>query len=57
LGWPQSSASVGDFAIFKLSQAPRWLYIRAICLRLIERNGQCGFGGITLARTSGQEDG
>lgn len=51
LGWPLSSISGGDFAIFKLSTGtalalfPRHLLAKDACL---EDSG--GFGGITLAQ-------
>lgn len=51
LGWPQSSASVGQFAIFNLSTGtalalyPRHLLAADACVK-----DEGGFGGITLAQ-------
>lgn len=53
LGWPLSSISGGDFAIFKLSTGtalalfPRRLLARDAC---VEDEDLGGFGGITLAQ-------
>ena len=58
LGWPQSSISGDDFAIFKLSTGtalalfPRHLLAKDAC---VEDHG--GFGGVTLAQNvSSKED-
>ncbi|MBI5522077.1 MAG: VOC family protein [Desulfarculus sp.] len=51
LGWPMSSASVGDFAIFKLSTGTALaLYPRALLAEDARVNDSGGFGGITLAQ-------
>ena len=51
LGWPQSSASVGDFAIFKLSTGTALaLYPRHLLAADANVTDSGGFGGITLAQ-------
>lgn len=51
LGWPQSSASVGDFAIFKLSTGTALaLYPRRLLAEDAGIKDNGGFGGITLAQ-------
>ena len=51
LGWPQSSASVGDFAIFKLSTGTALaLYPRHLLAADAKIKDDGGFGGITLAQ-------
>jgi hypothetical protein len=51
LGWPQSSASVGDFAIFKLSTGTALaLYPRRLLAADAKVKDNGGFGGITLAQ-------
>jgi uncharacterized protein len=51
LGWPQSSASVGDFAIFRLSTgAALALYPRRLLAADANLKDGGGFGGITLAQ-------
>lgn len=51
LGWPQSSASVGDFVIFKLSTGTALaLYPRHLLAADANLNDGGGFGGITLAQ-------
>lgn len=51
LGWPQSSASVGDFAIFKLSTGTALaLYPRHLLAEDAKLKDGGGFGGITLAQ-------
>lgn len=51
LGWPLSSASVGDFAIFKLSTGTALaLYPRQLLAADARVKDGCGFGGITLAQ-------
>jgi uncharacterized protein len=51
LGWPQSSASVGDFAIFKLSTGTALaLYPRHLLSSDSKVKDTGGFGGITLAQ-------
>ncbi len=51
LGWPQSSASVGDFAIFKLSTGTALaLYPRHLLAADAKVKDSGGFGGVTLAQ-------
>lgn len=51
LKWPQSSASVGDFAIFKLSTGTALaLYPRHLLAADANVTDSGGFGGITLAQ-------
>ena len=51
LGWPQSSASVGDFAIFSLSAGMALaLYPRHLLAMDARVKDEGGFGGITLAQ-------
>lgn len=51
LGWPQSSASVGDFAIFNLSTGTALaLYPRDLLATDANVKDNGGFGGITLAQ-------
>src|SRR5512139_2406677 len=51
LGWPQSSASAGDFAIFKLSTGTALaLYPRKLLATDSNVKDKGGFGGITLAQ-------
>jgi len=51
LGWIQSSASVGDFAIFKLSTGTALaLYPRHLLAADANVTDNGGFGGITLAQ-------
>jgi uncharacterized protein len=51
LGWPQSSASVGDFAIFKLSTGTALaLYPRHLLAEDANLKDSGSFGGITLAQ-------
>lgn len=51
LGWPQSSASVGDFAIFNLSTGTALaLYPRDLLAIDANVKDNGGFGGITLAQ-------
>ena len=51
LGWPQSSASVGDFAIFRLSTGTALaLYPRHLLAADAQVKDAGGFGGITLAQ-------
>lgn len=51
LGWPMSSASVGDFAIFKLSTGTALaLYPRDLLAIDANVKDSGGFGGITLAQ-------
>lgn len=51
LGWPQSSASVGDFAIFKLTTGTALaLYLRHLLAADAKIKDNGGFGGITLAQ-------
>ena len=50
LGWPYSSASAGDFAIFALSTGTALaLYPRDLLAADAKLNDTGGFGGITLA--------
>jgi catechol 2,3-dioxygenase-like lactoylglutathione lyase family enzyme len=50
LGWPQSRASVGDFAIFMLSTGVALaLYPRHLLAADAKLKDSGGFGGITLA--------
>ncbi|MBI4799187.1 MAG: VOC family protein [Desulfarculus sp.] len=54
LGWPMSSASVGDFVIFKLATGTALaLYPRALLAEDAQVNDSGGFGGITLAQNLG----
>lgn len=51
LGWPMSSASVGDFAIFKLQTGTALaLYPRKLLAKDAKVRDTGGFGGITLAQ-------
>ena len=51
LGWPQSSASVGDFAIFNLSTGTALaLYPRDLLAADANLKDNGGFGGMTLAQ-------
>jgi len=51
LGWPMSSMSVGDFAIFKLSTGTALaLYPRELLALDANVKDPRGFGGITLAQ-------
>ncbi|MCX6672442.1 MAG: VOC family protein [Methanothrix sp.] len=51
LGWPLSSASAGDFAIFKLSTGTALaLYPRNLLAKDANLRDTGGFGGITLAQ-------
>ncbi len=51
LGWPQSSASTGDFAIFKLSTGTALaLYPRNLLAVDAKVKDNGGFGGVTLAQ-------
>ena len=51
LGWPQSSASIGDFAIFKLSTGTALaLYPRKLLAADANLTDNGGFGGVTLAQ-------
>lgn len=51
LGWPQSSASVGDFAIFNLSTGTALALYPRDALAADANVRDCGgFGGITLAQ-------
>jgi len=51
LGWPLSSMSAGDFAIFKLSTGTALaLYPRELLAKDANVLDQGGFGGITLAQ-------
>jgi len=51
LGWPQSSASVGDFAIFNLATGTALaLYPRHLLAFDANAKDRGGFGGITLAQ-------
>lgn len=52
LGWPQSSASAGDFAIFRLSTGTAVaLYPRHLLAADAGVEDKGGFGGITLAQS------
>lgn len=54
LGWPMSSASVGDFVIFKLATGTALaLHPRALLAEDAQVNDGGGFGGITLAQNLG----
>jgi uncharacterized protein len=56
LGWPQSSASVGDFAIFNLSTGTALaLYPRNLLAADANVKDNGGFGGITLAQNVSDE--
>ena len=51
LGWPQSNASVGDFAIFKLATGTALaLYPRHLLAIDANAEDRGGFGGVTLAQ-------
>jgi len=51
LGWPLSSASAGDFAVFKLSTGTALaLYPRNLLAKDANLKDVVGFGGITLAQ-------
>jgi hypothetical protein len=51
LGWPQSSSSAGDFAIFKLSTGSALaLYPRHLLAADANVKDDGGFGGVTLAQ-------
>lgn len=51
LGWPMSSASVGDFAIFRLHTGTALaLYPRELLAEDANLKDNDGFGGITLAQ-------
>jgi len=51
LGWPMSSASVGDFAIFKLATGTALaLYPRNLLAEDTKLKDNGGFGGITMAQ-------
>ena len=51
MGWPQSSASVGDFAIFALATGTALaLYPRDLLAADAKVRDAGGFGGITLAQ-------
>ncbi len=51
LGWPLSSASVGDFAIFKLATGTALaLFPRQLLATDAKLKDGSGFGGITLAQ-------
>jgi hypothetical protein len=51
LGWPLSSASVGDFALFKLTTGTALaLYPRKLLAEDAKLKDYGGFGGITLAQ-------
>lgn len=51
LGWPMSSASVGDFAIFKLATGTALaLYPRKLLAEDAQLKDSGGFGGITIAQ-------
>jgi len=51
LGWPLSNASVGDFAVFKLSTGTALaLYPRHLLAADANLDDGGGFGGITLAQ-------
>ena len=51
LGWPISSASVGDFAIFRLHTGTALaLYPRELLAKDANLKDKGGFGGITLAQ-------
>lgn len=51
LGWPQSSASVGDLAVFKLGTGTALaLYPRRLLAEDARLADGSGFGGITLAQ-------
>ena len=51
LGWPMSSASVGDFAIFRLHTGTALaLYPRELLAEDTNLKDNGGFGGITLAQ-------
>ena len=51
LGWPLSSASVGDFAIFKLTTGTALaLYPRKLLAEDAKLKDNGGFGGITIAQ-------
>lgn len=51
LGWPLSSISAGDFAIFKLSTGTALaLYPRVLLAKDANLRDTGGFGGITLAQ-------
>lgn len=51
LGWPMSSASVGDFAIFKLATGTALaLYPRNLLAEDAKLKDNGGFGGITMAQ-------
>jgi catechol 2,3-dioxygenase-like lactoylglutathione lyase family enzyme len=58
LGWPMSSASVGDFALFKLATGTALaLYPRKLLANDAKVKDNGGFGGITLAQNvSTRED-
>jgi uncharacterized protein len=58
LGWPMSSVSVGDFAIFRLSTGTALaLYPRKLLAEDANVKDPGGFGGITLAQNvSTQEE-
>lgn len=57
LGWPQSSASVGDFAIFKLSTGTALaLYPRHLLAADAHLSDGGGFGGITLAHNVAEKN-
>lgn len=51
LGWPLSTASAGDFAIFKLATGTALaLYPRKLLAEDANLEDRSGFGGITLAQ-------
>ena len=51
LGWPMSSASAGDFAIFRLQTGTALaLYPKKLLVRDANLEPAKGFGGITLAQ-------
>lgn len=57
LGWPQSSASVGDFAIFKLATGTALaLYPRHLLAADANLSDGGGFGGITLAHNVAEKN-
>lgn len=57
LGWPLSSASVGDFAIFKLATGTALaLYPRKLLAEDTKLKDNGGFGGITLAQNAATRD-
>ncbi len=57
LKWPQSSASIGDFAIFSLSTGTALaLYPRHLLAADARVNDGGGFGGVTLAQNVADQE-